>query len=78
MEEYENLLTANPSGWGRTKGVGAVPLEDLIDLGVTGPMLRAAGLKWDIRKSEPYSSYDKFGLRGSHPHRRRRLRALRG
>jgi NADH-quinone oxidoreductase subunit D len=35
-------------------------LDDLIDLGVTGPMLRAAGLQWDIRKSEPYSSYDLF------------------
>jgi NADH-quinone oxidoreductase subunit D len=60
MEEYESLLTANPIWLGRTKGVGTVPLEELIDLGVTGPMLRAAGLKWDIRKSEPYSSYDKF------------------
>jgi NADH-quinone oxidoreductase subunit D len=60
MEEYEGLLTANPIWLMRTKGVGKVPLEDLLDLGVTGPMLRAAGLNWDIRKSEPYSSYEKF------------------
>ena len=60
MEEYEGLLTANPIWLIRTKGVGKVPLEDLLDLGVTGPMLRAAGLNWDIRKSEPYSSYEKF------------------
>ncbi|MFB3777964.1 MAG: NADH dehydrogenase (quinone) subunit D [Bryobacteraceae bacterium] len=60
MAEYEGLLTANPIWLIRTKGVGKVPLEDLLDLGVTGPMLRAAGLKWDIRKAEPYSSYDKF------------------
>jgi NADH-quinone oxidoreductase subunit D len=60
LREYEDLLTDNPIWVGRTKGVGKVPLEDLIDLGVTGPMLRAAGLKWDIRKAEPYSSYDKF------------------
>jgi NADH-quinone oxidoreductase subunit D len=60
MREYEDLLTNNPIWLRRTKGVGKVPLEDLIDLGVTGPMLRAAGLKWDIRKAEPYSSYDKF------------------
>jgi NADH-quinone oxidoreductase subunit D len=40
--------------------VGLISLEDMLDLGVTGPMIRAAGLKWDIRKSEPYSSYDKF------------------
>ena len=40
--------------------MGIAPLEDLLDLGVTGPMIRAAGVKWDIRKSEPYSSYEKF------------------
>ncbi len=45
---------------GRTKGVGFISLEDMLDLGVTGPMLRAAGLKMDARKDEPYSSYEKF------------------
>ena len=45
---------------GRTKGVGFISLEDMLDLGVTGPMLRAAGLKMDVRKDEPYSSYEKF------------------
>jgi NADH-quinone oxidoreductase subunit D len=60
MQEYEGLLTANPIWLIRTKGVGKVPLEDLLDLGVTGPMLRAAGLQWDIRKAEPYSGYEKF------------------
>src|SRR5947209_1417600 len=60
VDEYEELLTNNPIWIKRTQGVGFVPLEDMLDLGVTGPMLRAAGLKWDIRKDEPYSSYDKF------------------
>jgi len=60
VDEYEALLTANPIFKVRTQGVGHVPLERLLDLGVTGPMIRAAGLKWDIRKNEPYSSYDKF------------------
>src|SRR5580700_11267034 len=60
VDEYENLLNSNPIWKVRTQGVGFVPLDDLLDLGVTGPMIRAAGLKWDIRKSEPYSSYDKF------------------
>lgn len=60
IDEYEELLTRNPIWLRRTRGIGYVPLEDLIELGVTGPMLRAAGLAWDIRKAEPYSDYDKF------------------
>jgi NADH-quinone oxidoreductase subunit D len=60
VDEYEELLDTNPIWTRRTQGVGIAPLEDLLDLGVTGPMIRAAGMQWDIRKSEPYSSYDKF------------------
>jgi NADH-quinone oxidoreductase subunit D len=60
VDEYEELLTNNRIWIGRTQGVGRFPLEDMLDLGVTGPMLRAAGLKWDTRKAEPYSSYEKF------------------
>jgi NADH-quinone oxidoreductase subunit D len=60
IDEYEDLLTRNPIWVRRTKGVGVAAIEDLLDLGVTGPMIRAAGLAWDIRKSEPYSSYEKF------------------
>jgi NADH-quinone oxidoreductase subunit D len=60
VDEYEALLTKNPIWLERTQGVGAVPLEDMLDLGVTGPLIRAAGVPWDIRKSEPYSSYDQF------------------
>ena len=60
VDEYEELLTNNRIWIGRTRGVGYMSLEDMLDLGVTGPMLRAAGLKWDMRKSQPYSSYDQF------------------
>ena len=60
IEEYANLLTANPIWMNRTQGVGAVPLDVLIELGVTGPILRAAGLKTDARKDWPHSSYEKF------------------
>src|SRR5579883_1230393 len=60
VDEYEELLTNNPIWIRRTKGVGFISLEDMLDLGVTGPMIRAAGQKWDIRKDQPYSSYDKF------------------
>jgi NADH-quinone oxidoreductase subunit D len=60
VDEYENLLTSNRIWMGRTQGIGKISLEDMLDLGVTGPMLRAAGLKMDARKDEPYSSYEKF------------------
>src|SRR5277367_5322362 len=60
VDEYEELLDSNPIWKRRTQGVGFCPLEELLDLGVTGPMIRAAGMPWDIRKSEPYSSYDEF------------------
>ena len=62
VDQYEALLDANPIWKRRTQGVGFISLEDMLDLGVTGPMLRGAGLKWDIRKSEPYSSYEKFNF----------------
>src|ERR1700744_5589980 len=45
VDEYESLLTNNRIWTGRTKGIGRIALEDMLDLGVTGPMLRAAGLK---------------------------------
>jgi NADH-quinone oxidoreductase subunit D len=60
VDEYEDLLTNNRIWIGRTRGVGKISLEDMLDLGVTGPMLRAAGLKVDARKDQPYSSYDQF------------------
>jgi NADH-quinone oxidoreductase subunit D len=60
VDEYEDLLTNNRIWIGRTRGVGKISLEDMLDLGVTGPMLRAAGLPMDARKDAPYSSYEKF------------------
>ncbi len=60
VDEYEELLTNNRIWTGRTKGIGFLSLEDMLDLGVTGPMLRAAGFKVDARKDTPYSSYEKF------------------
>ena len=60
IDEYEDLLTNNKIWIGRTRNVGYMTLEDMLELGITGPMLRAAGLKWDIRKDQPYSSYELF------------------
>jgi len=63
IDEYENLLDSNPIWKIRTQGVGFISLEDMLDMGVTGPMVRAAGLALDCRKTEPYSSYDKFDFK---------------
>jgi NADH-quinone oxidoreductase subunit D len=60
IDEYEQLLTTNRIWLQRTKGVGYLSAKDAIDLGVTGPVLRASGVKWDIRKALPYSGYEKF------------------
>jgi len=60
IDEYESLLTENRIWIGRTKGVGFISLEDMLDLGVTGPMIRAAGMKWDNRKDNPHSCYEEF------------------
>jgi len=60
LQEYETLLTDNPIWKKRTVGVGIISAEDAIDYGLSGPSLRGSGVNWDIRKSEPYSSYDKY------------------
>jgi NADH-quinone oxidoreductase subunit D len=60
LAEYERLLTGNPIWRQRTVGIGHVSGEDLLALGVTGPMLRAAGIDWDLRKKQPYSGYETY------------------
>ncbi len=60
VDEYEQLLTENEILLARSKGVGILPAETAINCSVTGPMLRASGVKWDIRKADPYSIYDRF------------------
>jgi NADH-quinone oxidoreductase subunit D len=55
--QYEDLLDRNEVFLQRTKGVGIVPRERLLELGVTGPLLRAAGEPWDLRKATPYLAY---------------------
>ena len=55
IEEMEN-----PGLLARTKGVGVLKLQDAIKLGATGPVLRASGMKTDVRKDDPYEVYDRF------------------
>ncbi len=60
IEEYENLLSENRIWKKRTIGVAPLHAEDAIALGVTGPILRAAGVPFDIRKHQPYAAYSEM------------------
>lgn len=60
VDEYETLLTENPIWMERAVGVGVLSKEDAIALGASGPVARGSGLPYDVRKTNPYSSYDHF------------------
>jgi NADH-quinone oxidoreductase subunit D len=60
IDEYEALLTGNPIWKDRMVGIGVLPADQLLALGVTGPTLRAAGVPHDLRKVAPYSGYEHF------------------
>jgi NADH-quinone oxidoreductase subunit D len=60
IDEYETLLTKNKIWLARTVGVGNLSANDAIAWGCTGPLLRASGVAYDVRKAFPYSSYDEF------------------
>jgi NADH-quinone oxidoreductase subunit D len=63
LEEYEDLLTKNPIWLRRTVGIGKLTADEAIAWGLSGPSLRGSGVDWDIRKKQPYSSYDKFDFK---------------
>ena len=60
VEEYEALLTGNRIWMSRLTGIGILSADECKEYGVTGPLLRAAGVKWDLRKAQPYSGYEKY------------------
>ena len=69
MKDYEGLLTKNRIWMNRTKGVGVISAEEGIALGLSGPSIRACGVKWDLRRRNPYSGYERFSFEvptGSH------------
>ena len=60
VDEYEELLTTNRIWVGRTKGVGILNADECKEYGVTGPVLRAAGVEWDLRRAQPYCGYENY------------------
>ncbi len=60
LDEYDRTVMKNRIFKARTQGVGVMTVEQAIEWGVTGPMLRAAGMDWDFRKKQPYSGYENF------------------
>jgi NADH-quinone oxidoreductase subunit D len=60
VDEYEDLLTKNPLFLDRLLGIGKLDAATALQHGVTGPMLRASGVNWDLRKARPYMGYDQY------------------
>ena len=58
VDDYEGLLDRNQIWLRRTKGIGLLSAEDALALAQSGPMLRASGVDWDLRRNEPYLAYD--------------------
>jgi NADH-quinone oxidoreductase subunit D len=63
LDELEKFLVGNEILLARTRDIGALPSETLVNGGITGPMLRAAGVAYDVRKAEPYGIYERFSFR---------------
>jgi NADH-quinone oxidoreductase subunit D len=60
LPDYDKLLTGQPIWKNRLIGIGYLPVDACLALGVTGPILRSAGLAWDLRRTEPYLGYEEY------------------
>jgi NAD(P)H-quinone oxidoreductase subunit H len=60
VDEYERLITNNPIFRKRLEGIGTITRDEAINWGLSGPMLRASGVDWDLRRVDHYESYDDF------------------
>lgn len=60
VDTYEGLLTENRIWKNRTQGIGILTAEEAMDYGTSGPLMRAAGIDFDLRRDQPYSIYDRF------------------
>ncbi|HBY63628.1 MAG TPA: NADH-quinone oxidoreductase subunit D [Solibacterales bacterium] len=63
VDEYEELLTGNRMWVSRLQNVGILTADQCKAYGVTGPLIRAAGVEWDLRKAQPYSGYEKYDFK---------------
>ena len=60
ISEYEQMLEENPFFMARAQGVGVITRELAESVGISGPLLRGSGVNWDLRRADPYSSYEDF------------------
>ena len=63
IDDYENLLTQNTIWLERTRGLGLLSADDAVALGQSGPVLRASGVDWDLRRDQPYLAYEQVDFR---------------
>jgi NADH-quinone oxidoreductase subunit D len=60
IDEFESMMTTNEIFKARTQGIGIMPADMAVAFSITGPMLRASGVPYDVRRVDPYSVYDRF------------------
>jgi len=63
IDEYEAMLTSGPLWEERLRGIGKLTRAEVIDMGLTGPMLRGSGVDWDLRRDAPYSGYENYDFK---------------
>jgi NADH dehydrogenase I D subunit len=63
FDDYENMVTSSPVWQERLQGVGKLSREQVINMGLTGPMLRGSGVDWDLRRDAPYSGYENYDFK---------------
>ena len=63
FDDYEEMLTAGPVWQERLTGIGKLTREEVVDMGLTGPMLRGSGVDWDLRRDMPYGGYENYDFK---------------
>ena len=76
VDEIDRVVTRNGIWVGRTVGLGVMSPEEAVNYGLSGPMVRASGVAFDVRKDFPYLDYETYDFDVPGRHERRRLRSL--